>query len=284
MTVTGLAASLAGLDMVLLEAGQEWPTGSAARRRNRGRRFLACVLSDAAVCANGPPHPRPDPRGRFITGDGRSCRRWPDPRLKTSPAPTCRRLFVLSFRHARPDHAGDAAHQPRAECSQWSENRRITPDLSDQLSAGRRSVGRATQLFVALELRRTMARPSSSTGTHPAPPPPPNCPPVPIAVSSRSRRCPPGARADLTAIDCTWLAEGGVGLCHVAASTDARARRGPAPGAEDSRRWLLRRPGAAGPRPFGKTPPTSPCWPASGRFRSHGEAQLRPLPFLASAA
>jgi hypothetical protein len=98
----------------------------------------------------------------------------------------------------------------------------------------------------------------------------------------------PGALAALAPrladLDCTWLAEGGVGTVHVAAESEAVLAAARAV-AEDAGGWLLREGGAPGLDPFGRVPANVPLL-ARIREAFDPAGKLNPgrLPYLRSAA
>jgi glycolate oxidase FAD binding subunit len=252
MTVTVLAGTPAAtLAAALAEHGQECPLDPPDPNATVGG-VLACGLSGRRRLRLGPVRDRVL-EVRFVTGDGQIVRGggptvknvtgYDLPRLLVGSLGTLGVLTQVTLRtQPVPLHAAwsvsDAtptelrARLFRPSCLAWDGVRTHVlleghPDdiASEQVSAG---------------LDPVAAAPAWPAGPHRG-----RASVAPGAVAAVARR--------LDALDCTWLAEGGIGTVHVAAAT-AEALGAARAAVEAESGWMLREAGAPNLDPFGARP------------------------------
>ncbi len=283
MTVTVLAGTpVALLDLALAEHGQECPLDPRVPEATVGG-VLACGLSGSRRLRYGPLRDR-ILEVRFVTGDGRIVRGG-GPTVKNVTGYDLPRLFVGSLGTLGVITQVTLRTQPRAECSQWARTDAAPAEVRDLLfrPATLAWDGRCT--FVRLEGYAEDVTAEQEHADLVAVDAPPNWP----GGAHRGRvSIQPGALGALARrlddVDCAWLAEGGVGTVHVAASAEAglaAARRA----AEAESGWLLREAGAPGLDPFGRPPPNL-LLPARIKEAFDPTGKLNPgrLPYLRTAA
>ncbi len=283
MTVTALAGTpVAMLDAALAEHGQECPLDPRSAEATVGG-VLACGLSGSRRLRYGPLRDRVL-EVRFITGDGRAVRGG-GPTVKNVTGYDIPRLFVGSFGTLGVITRVTLRTQPRAECSQWSHTDATPADLRDRLFRPATLAWDGRRTFVRLEgydedvaneqahagLVATDAPPSWPGGEHRG-----RVSVAPPSLGALARR--------LDDLECTWLAEGGVGTVHVA--TDSEAALAAARGAAEAENgWLLREAGAPGLDPFGRPPPNLAILARiKDAFDPAGKLNPGRLPFLRRAA
>jgi glycolate oxidase FAD binding subunit len=282
MTVTVLAGTtVRALDDALGEHGQECPLDPRDPDATVGG-VLACGLSGPRRLRTGPLRDRVL-EVRFVTGDGRVVRGG-GPTVKNVTGYDLPRLFVGSLGTLGVLTQVTLRTQPRPVCSRWS----ASPEPPDALAA---RLYRPTTL--AWDGERTVVglegHPDDVGEQERAAGLSPGAAPVWPAGPHRGRiSVRPGSLLVLTRrlgdVDCTWLAEGGVGTVHVAAPTEAGLAAARAV-AEDAGGWLLREAGAPGLDPFGRAPANLPLL-ARIREAFDPAGKLNPgrLPYLRSAA
>lgn len=283
MTVTVLAGTpVARLDAALAEHGQECPLDPRASAATVGG-VLACGLSGPRRLRYGPLRER-ILEVRFITGDGRIVRGG-GPTVKNVTGYDLPRLFVGSLGTLGVITQVTLRTQPRAECSQWARTDAAPTELRDLLFRPATLAWDGRRTFVRLEGYAEDVAADQEHASLVAVDAPPNWPAGPHRGRASVQ---PGALAALARrlddVDCTWLAEGGVGTVHVAAPAEAglaEARLA----AETEGGWLLRESGAPGLDPFGRPPPNVLLLARiKDAFDPTGKLNPGRLPFLRAAA
>jgi glycolate oxidase FAD binding subunit len=222
---------------------------------------------------------------RFVTGDGNIVRGG-GPTVKNVTGYDLPRLLVGSLGTLGVIVQVTLRTLPRPESSSWSVSDATPAELRARLFRPACVAWDGTRTFVLLEGHPDdIASEQAHAGLEPLDAAPGGRP----AMEHRGRASVrPGALAGLAGrladVDCSWLAEGGVGTVHVSAPTesdlaDARAA------VEAEGGWLLREAGAPGLDPFGVG------WPnvaLSGRIKDAFDpaGKLNPgrLPLVRSAA
>jgi glycolate oxidase FAD binding subunit len=252
MTVTVLGGTpVAQLDAVLAEQGQECPLDPRDPRATVGG-VLACGLSGPRRLRHGPLRDRVL-EVRFVTGDGRVVRGG-GPTVKNVTGYDLPRLFVGSLGTLGVIGQVILRTLPRAACDRWSQRDAPPGELVDRLFRPATVAWDGRRTFVRLEGHPDdVAGQEEQAGLEPID----AAPPWPAGTHRGRASVAPGAVASLGArlddLDCTWLAEAGVGTVHVACSdpaTLAAARTA----AEREHGWLLREEGAPDLDPFGRGP------------------------------
>lgn len=282
MTVSVLGGTtVAVLDAALAEHGQECALEPRDTEATIGG-VLACGLS-------GPRRLRVGPlrnhllEVRIATGDGRIVRGG-GPTVKNVTGYDLPRLFVGSLGTLGVILQVTLRTQPRPESTAWAIAAVPPAELRARLFRPATLAWDGQRTAVQLEGHpEDVAAQIHDAGLEPAPPPPWPVGPHRGRISVR-----PEALADLAArlagIDCSWLAEGGIGTVHVAAGhEDALVAARNAAEALDG--WLLREAGAPGLDPFGRTP-VNLALLARVREAFDPLGKLNPgrLPFLEQAA
>jgi glycolate oxidase FAD binding subunit len=252
MTVTVQAATtVAELEAAVSERGQTClldPRSSAATVGGT----LAAGLSGHRRLRFGPVRDRVL-EVRFLTGDGRLVRGG-GPTVKNVTGYDLPRLFVGSLGTLGVIVQVTLRTQPRSECSAWSVSD-LAPDVLRARLFRPASLawdGRRTHVLleghpddVAAEMANASLSPVDEPPPWPSDPHRGRASVRPAAIASLGSR--------LDALDCTWLAEGGVGTVHIGAPTEAAlAEARIAVEAESG--WMLREAGAPGLDPFGRPP------------------------------
>jgi glycolate oxidase FAD binding subunit len=282
MTVTVLAGtSVAALDAALAVHGQECPLDPRDPAATVGG-VLACGLSGPRRLRTGPLRDRVL-EVRFVTGDGRRVRGG-GPTVKNVTGYDLPRLFVGSLGTLGVIAQVTLRTQPRPACTRWFAAPAPPAELRARLFRPATLAWDGTRTFVRLEGHADdVTAEQRTTGLVDADPPA-----WPEGEHRGRISVRPAALAtigpQLDATGVVWLAEGGVGTVHVAASSEdaLAAARGVAVGAGG---WLLREAGAPGLDPFGGPPPNLLLLARiKDAFDPAGKLNRGRLPFLASAA
>lgn len=282
MTVTVLAGTtVAELDAALAEHGQECPIDARAGAATVGG-TLACGLSGPRRLRYGPLRDRVL-EVRVVTGDGRVVRGG-GPTVKNVTGYDLPRLFVGSLGTLGVLGQVTLRTQPRPAISRWFRSGDAPAVLVARLFRPATVAWDGRTAFVRLDGHPDdVAAQERDAGLVPGDGPTYPAGPHRGRISVR-----PGALDALTHrladVDCTWLAEGGVGTVHVAAATEdglAAARAT----AEHEDGWLLREAGAPGLDPFGRPPPNLALLARiKDAFDPAGKLNPGRLPYLAAAA
>jgi glycolate oxidase FAD binding subunit len=283
MTVTVLAGTPVGvLDAALAEQGQESPLDPRSPDATVGG-VLACGLSGHRRLRLGPIRDRVL-EVRFITGDGHLVRGG-GPTVKNVTGYDLPRLLVGSLGTLGVITQVTLRTQPRPLATSWA----VSDATPDEL---RRLLFRP--MCLAWDGRRThvlleghpddIATEQAQAGLTPVAVPPA----WPDGEHRGRASVRPGAVAGLGRrlddIDCTWVAEGGVGTAHIGTST-ASALAAARAAAECESGWLLREAGAPNLDPFGVTLPSfDVSLRIKAAFDPTGKLNPGRLPFVRSAA
>lgn len=190
---------------------------------------------------------------RFLTGDGRLAKGG-GPTVKNVTGYDLPRLFVGSLGTLGVIVQVTLRTQPRSECSSWSVGNSAPEWLRAHLF---RPVclawdGRRTHVLleghpddVAAEVASASLEPVDGPPSWPADSHRGRASVRPAAIASLGSR--------LDALDCTWLAEDGVGTVHIGTATEAALGEARI-AVEAESGWMLREAGAPGLDPFGRTP------------------------------
>jgi glycolate oxidase FAD binding subunit len=284
MTVTVLAATtVATLDAALAEHGQECPLDPRDPDATVGG-VLACGLSGLRRLRLGPVRDRVL-EVRFVTGDGQIVRGG-GPTVKNVTGYDLPRLLVGSLGTLGVITQVTLRTQPRPLESTWAVSSASPTELRAQLFRPSCLAWDGTRTHVLLEGHPDdIASQRASAGLEPVD----EAPAWPTGPHRGRASVAPGALAALAprldALDCEWLAEGGVGTVHLAADAEeslATARAA----VEAQSGWMLREAGAPGLDPFGARP--LPNLEVMTRIKDAFDpaGKLNPgrLPFVASAA
>jgi glycolate oxidase FAD binding subunit len=249
MTVTVLAGTpVAVLDAALAEHGQECPLDPRDSTATVGG-ALACGLSGHRRLRVGPVRDRVL-EVRFLTGDGRIVKGG-GPTVKNVTGYDLPRLFVGSLGTLGVIVQVTLRTQPRPECSSWARSDQAPQDLRARLFRPACLAWDGHRTYALLEGHPDdVATEQATVGLQPVAEPP-SWP----SQSHRGRASVPPAALDelarrLDDVECTWIAEGGVGTVHIGAENEA-GLAGARAAAEAESGWLLREAGAPSLDPFG---------------------------------
>ena len=282
MTVTVLGGTtVAELDAALAEQGQE----CALEPRDAGATVggvLACGLSGPRRLRVGPVRNHVL-EVRIVTGDGRIIRGG-GPTVKNVTGYDLPRLFVGSLGTLGVIAQVILRTQPRPDTTAWATTTASPGELRARLFRPATLAWDGQRTAVQLEGHpEDVAAQIHEAGLEPSAAPPWPDGPHRGRISAR-----PEALTDLAAhladLDCTWLAEGGIGTVHVAAVNEeslVAARDA----AEALGGWLLREAGAPGLDPFGRAPANLALLArVREAFDPLGKLNPGRLPFLEAAA
>jgi glycolate oxidase FAD binding subunit len=282
MTVSVLAGTpVADLVSVLAEAGQECPLDPRSDAATVGG-VLACGLSGPRRLRVGPVRDRVL-EVHVVTGDGRVVRGG-GPTVKNVTGYDLPRVMVGALGTLGVLGQVTLRTQPIPAASTWAASFESPATLRSRLFRPSCLAWDGTTTHVLLEghpedLDAEIAAAGLTRADEPAWPTSLHRGRISVAPGAL------GALADrLGYLDCTWLAEGGVGTVHVAASTEAGLASARAAAVAEGG-WLLRESGAPGLSGFGAALP-NPEVQARLKAAFDPDGRLNPgrIPYARSAA
>jgi len=283
MTVTVLGGTpVEVLTGVLADQGQECALDPRDTRATVGG-VLACGLSGHRRLRTGPLRDRVL-EVRFLTGDGRLVKGG-GPTVKNVTGYDLPRLFVGSLGTLGVIVQVTLRTQPRPTASGWAVSERPPAELRAELFRPSCLAWDGRRTHVLLEGHpEDITAEQVSAGLEPV-----DAAPGWPAEAHRGRASVPlgsvaalGRRLD--DIDCTWIAEAGVGTVHVGASTESALASARA-AAEAESGWMLREAGAPTLDPFGEAlPNVAVLTRIKDAFDPAGKLNPGRLPFVRSAA